>query len=299
MHIATNDTLPEITYGNKFPNDESNYIICPEKLYKIDNRDKLRTLSINQTIDMKNFLNKDLNVYYRSNYGTNYYSKKFTIVGLYKPESFLDFDVCYAQEKTINNVVVDMYSDDVDEENGINNIEIQRSLFVLFDDIKNIDEVYKQLDDAGLYYVANSSIVPEYFENIEKTANIVSLIVMLLLVVITLIVSYKQYNEDKKTYKLLNNLGYRIKEIIKILICNTLIQVFVVIIISLIAIILFYYLFKLIMYYYPFLLYGYKLCLNIYSVLIIYIIVIFASLINCYINALKIKKGMYEVPEKL
>ena len=102
-----------------------------------------------------------------------------------------------------------------------------------------------------------------------------------------------QYNEDKKTYKLLNYLGYRRKEIIKILICNTLIQVFIAIIISLIAIILFYYLFKLIMYYYPFLLYGSKLSLNIYSILMIYIMVIIVSLISCYINELKIKKGMY------
>ena len=291
IYVSNNDSLPQIIKGTKFPDNKENYLICPKKLYSTSNTDSLKTISSNYAIDMNKFLNKEVTFSYKSNMEKYNYDISFKVIGLYENNSYLDANVCFTQENSLEEIAKNKYADDYDKENGISNLEYQRSLFVQVDNLDNMEKVTNQISSLGYYSELNAMVIKSYFTDIKDNAQTISTIVIIITAILLLIIAFKQYNEDIKTYKLLSYLGYRKTKINKIAIVSNIIQVVISLFISSVIFAIFYLIFKLLLNYYPYLLNNWKVCINYKSIISVLITVLLSLVVSIVVNMIRLNKG--------
>ena len=294
IHVSNNNSLPQIIKGTKFPDNKENYLICPKKLYSTSNTDSLKTISSNYAIDMNKFLNKKVTFSYKSNMGRYNYDISFKVIGLYENNSYLDANVCFTQENSLEEIAKNKYADDYDKENGISNLDYQRSLFVQVDNLDNMEKVTNQISSLGYYSDLNAMVIKSYFTDIKDNAQTISTIVIIITAILLLLIAFKQYSEDAKTYKLLSYLGYRRTQINKVAIVSNIMQIVISLFISMIIFGIFYLIFKLLLNYYPYLLNNWKVCINYKSIISVLIIVLLSSLVSIVVNVFRLNKGEYK-----
>ena len=104
LQVANNNTLPEIVEGSKFPDEERNYIICPQNFIPTGN--SLEKYSRYDMINLKEYLGKNINLKYM-NFTTDKEDIEIDLklVGIYKnSNSLTDENICYVQEETLYNM---------------------------------------------------------------------------------------------------------------------------------------------------------------------------------------------------
>lgn len=288
LYIGNNNTLPEIVLGTNFPDNEGNYLVCPENFYPTLNLNNLRTVSSKYAVDIDNYLNKNVTFNYKSNALTNDYEITYKIVGFYKNRNYLDSNLCYAQENTMNEIVMNSYSDDIDPVTGESNLNYQTSFFVQVDNIGNLEKVEEEITKLGYRFEENAEVVPEYFENIQNTSNNVSYIVIIVTAILLLIISYKQFAENKTIYTLLKYLGYKKESVISISFLSSLIQAIFSLFVAMLIFFIVYALFQLVLNIYPFLLNNWSICISFRSFISIIIVVLVIMLIGNVLNMYRI-----------
>lgn len=289
LFSANNNTLPEIVKGTDFPDNEGNYIICPENFYPTSNLEDLKYMSKRDKFNIEDYLNKNITFEYKSNFETNEYTIDFKLIGLYK-NSLYDNDesVCYTLEKSISEIITNEYSDDIDIENNVNNLEYQNDFVIEIDDVTNKKLVEEELIDLGYYYESMISVVPEYFENITNKTNMITIIVSILLLIFIVIVLQKKFNDELDQYRLKICLGYKKKDIKFIYIFSNVFSLIIACIIAFLITLILMLAFKLVIYEYPFIFNKWQIVTNYYPVLIVLLAALIATIISSIINTSKL-----------
>lgn len=288
LYVASNKSLPNVTFGTDFPDEEGNYLICPETLYATSDKDSLKTISTKYAINMKEYLNKEIEFTYKSNLDNYDFEDTFIVVGLYESNGYLDSNICYTQNSSLENIISNKYSDEINKETGESNLIYQTGLFVQVDDLNNMEKVKTELSSLGYNYEENAIIITSYFENIQNVAQKVSVITLIITLVVLLVVSIKQFNDDKNTYILFKYLGYHKKSIYLISFVSNLIQFVVSILISMLIFGIVYIIFNIILNYYPYILNNWRVCVNYSSIISVLIITMLALILSSMINIFKI-----------
>ncbi len=213
IFFANNETLPEIVAGTNFPDDDGNYLICPENFYPYGNWEDLKYMSITSKIDTEDYLNQTFTFNYISHNGTNKFSIEFKVIGLYKNSDYdYDENVCYTKENSLNEIIVNEYSDDFDDD-GINRLTYNKDIIIAIDDIENIEYVKNELTNLGYSYRGMISTDYTYFNEITNETNRITIIICSLLLAFMVIVFQKKFNSEKEQYQLKLYLGYKKKDI--------------------------------------------------------------------------------------
>lgn len=289
LYVANNKSLPKITAGSNFKDDNGNYMICPETLYATSDKEALKTTSKKYAINMKDYLNKDIEFTYNSYNDSYNYDVTFTVIGLYENNGYLDSDICFTQSSSLKTIMTNKYADDIDIITGESNILYQPDLFIQVDYLNNLDKVKREINNLGYNYEENNIIITSYFENIQTTAQRVTIIALFITLVILLLISIKQFSDDKDTYQLFYYLGYHRKSMYIISSLSNLIQLIISIIISMIVFAIIYIIFNMVLNYYPYILNGWQICVNYNSIIAVLIITILSTILSSIINILRIE----------
>lgn len=290
IYAANNDTLPEIIEGTNFPDDNGNYIICPQNFYPTSNLENLKYMSKFDSIIISNYLNQDIEFNYTSNFGVNDYIETFKLIGIYKNNNNnLDENICYVQEKTMEEIAINEFSDDLDE-NGNSNIIYQEDFVIQVDDISNVEKVKNELIDLNYSYSEMATIYYPFFEDIVNSMNIIIFVLSIISLVVIVIIYIKQFNEDSHNLLLLSYLGYNYKNISLIYVFSCIIQSILSLVISLFISIIFVSLLLFLVDIFPFVFNKWNICFNYTVVIYILIIIIIALLISTNFNLMMLQK---------
>ena len=217
---------PKIISGRKVNN--SNEMICPKYLAK--NISDLTTIS--DVINMKDYVNKELNLSYKKEIFRDLYtidtikeySRKIKIVGLYDDgySTGMFYD-CYMLDETLKEIVEEeriVYSDEYlsqvkVEENGL-------STSVVVDKLENVDTVSKQLKEDGYIVERQLAIKTELLENINLISKILTVIMFLFISIIFVIYLGNMIKKQKRDIGLYKLFGFTNRQITNIIIFKVL-----------------------------------------------------------------------------
>lgn len=281
-YAASNDTLPEIVKGTNFPDDNGNYLICPENFYPTSVYLDKNKLTKEDKVNIDAYLNKKITLDFDTFKGVHQ-NTEFELIGLYKNDkNNFDEDVCYINRSSMIEIGKKLYEGDIDEVSGENTINEQTQIFVQIDSFENTEFVKKELQNLG--YVVDDAF---YFDatNLNKITKKLDIfigmsIICIIIIEILLFNNFKIENENN--FNLLYVLGYKKKNILFTYIFSNLIQIITSLIISLILLLLALIIIHIILSIHPFIFSKYRICLNFSSALIIIGITIFSSLINYF-----------------
>lgn len=250
---ANNRTIPKIIKGKNFPDNDAYYMICPVNFYPTDSIDDIKKMTSYDKYDISKKLNNKIIFKYMSNNEKQSYNIEYNLVGLYEnSKNNFDENICYVNEKSLIDIAINQYSDDIDIDTGINNITLQTDLYVEIDDYKNVSDVIQKLRSNGYSVERVATISENYFNGIKKNVSRMIYVLIILLIIMIFIVMKKNNNDNKDNYKLLYYLGYTKRRIITISIISNIINCAISLIIFIILNFLLYLLFKIILLYIPF-----------------------------------------------
>lgn len=217
---------PKIISGRKVNN--SNEMICPKYLAK--NISDLTTIS--DVINMKDYVNKELNLSYKKEIFRDLYtidtlkeySRKIKIVGLYDDgySTGMFYD-CYMLDETLKEIVEEeriVYSDEYlsqvkVEENGL-------STSVVVDKLENVDTVSKQLKEDGYIVERQLAMKTELLENINLISKVLTIIMFLFIIIIFVIYLGNMIKKQKRDIGLYKLFGFTNRQITNIIIFKVL-----------------------------------------------------------------------------
>lgn len=280
LYAANNETLPEIVNGTNFPDNNDNYIICPENFYPNDM--DYRDLTRNDFLDIKSFIGEKI-IFEYENFETkekNYIEYK--LVGTYKNNlTTMDEGVCFVNEKSLLEVYIKQ------RENLENfNIEDQRNFFIQVGSADSIEKITKILEHKEYTVRPTTYIDYSIFESSFQNANKYSFSLYLIIFVLLIIILFKNFKANKENNNILYYLGYKRKSIEKINLTMSLIFIFFSYIIAIFCSIIINFGLKILIYYRPLIFEKRMLLIDFNSLppLIIstFLITIIVSLINNY-----------------
>ena len=284
IYSANNKILPKIIKGTNFPDDDGDYMICPANFYPSTSTD-FKKVKYENKINIDDYLNKTITFKYKSNMGKNNYTVDYKLVGFYENSSNeLDENICYISFNSMKKIVTNMYSDDIDLENNVNNLIYQTGFVVWIDDKDNVDSVSEELSKLGYQPNLMYQVDPSGLNSLlrEQTKN--SALILFTTLFILVLILIKQGYDEKDQYKLLSFIGYKNNEIVKVKILNSLVQMFLSMIISIIFAIIISFFFKYIIDMYPFIINKWKLYINYFSILYVFITYVIAIIISLIID---------------
>lgn len=292
-YTADNNSLPKLTAGIEFPDNEGLYLICPEVMYanltlygnsyvtKITNKDR---------INIKKYLNKTLSFSYTA-YDENgeMFNKSINVkmIGTYKAsETNLNDNVCFMNENLKKTVYYEAYSfkeKEYDYE--------EMPLMLVVDSFQNMDEVLKKLESLEYGYNKLVVDIPDYLEELDNSMTIFSSIILLINLCLIVILFNMFFNRNLRNLKLYKFLGYSNKNIKFInLFCNIIIAL-IAFLVSIILSVVYKYLMELIIYYRPFIFSKYEIIFSIkYLIYISSISFVFIILVSLFNNKFLSKK---------
>ena len=217
MNTVTDTFSPNITEGRRVEDEDE--IICPRYLRK--NFDATKT---SETIDMAEYLNKELTISYVKLHFTDVfeadiekeYTKKVKLVGIYDNiPSLITFNECYMLEDVVREMFIETeptYSEEFLEDNQV--WTYGTATEVIVDELENMDLVERELTDAG-YYVHKSGLSFDYATiNTIKTYAIVGFIILLVIMFIIFNIYINIFIRKKKhNISLYKTFGYSKKQI--------------------------------------------------------------------------------------
>lgn len=188
--------------------DSHNEMICPIKfnpnsaIYSSD-------FSIDHSLDMNNSIGSTIQVRFAGSNTT----EDMTIVGLY--DSNFDYSAgnsCYATFETVKYLNEKYQPDTFDEEKLAQN-GAYLPVYIIIDDIKNIDIVTSELENAGYYATSVTTINTEVGASILKVFTILAWLVSIIAFIILLLTNFNRINSRKKEFAIMNAIGYTSKDI--------------------------------------------------------------------------------------
>lgn len=207
-YTADNVSLPTIKYGTSFPNDQGFYMVCPTTMYpnstlnsdtigfKITNRDK---------IDMQEYLDKTITFQFENINKMSIENEAIDIkiTGLYEVDKhLLEENTCYINENA-KKYIFDTLNKDLPSYIDQSNSE---AAVIIIDDIKNIEEVERELEKKG-YSLDPYVITDPYFlqdiKNINKTYSFLLSVICILLLLILFFKNTKNRLEHNQLLKYL------------------------------------------------------------------------------------------------
>lgn len=221
---GTEKTLPNITNGRSFSNDEEGIIICPKNFYPDSEPTKINK---NGLIDAKSLLNKKMEIIYQEyeydlldNTITpkKEYKKEFKVVGLYDTNERMNNNgTCYISPKDMREIASVEYSWD-------SSAYMFSSILVIIDDVDNIEYVKNQLIEKN-FELAGADAYLDY--NVVNTIkfSIIIAIMFTLLIIALISSSYlkKKVIRESEETAVLMSLGFRKNDIIKCFLIENLI----------------------------------------------------------------------------
>lgn len=246
------NVFPVVVFGGKIENNEDNLIICPLKLIADSGVEGRKDLYEEDYIDMRQYLNKELNLtYYSYDYSTEIptrnikYDDKYKLIGLYDSNNILaNENVCYISYNKVHDINKLVY------QQVYNNFytELYYHPLAIVDDSNNVDSVISDLSALG--YTASKKL------NIDtKLSNTIVVITMLLILVVSFISIMFIYMYVKKNLKdereeigIFKALGFSSEHILKL----KWVELFIIMLIG--------FLFSLIFYIIIYMLVNYTIC---------------------------------------
>ncbi len=215
IYPAIETFTPSVIYGNSLKNEYD--MICPDYMVpKVQAGNDISTY-----INMKDYLNETFTLTfhtYRTNKETNIrerieYPYDFKLVGLYSGDYTYSYNRCYIKEDTFFSIAPNLVSEHVDEYENPIKIYVNKN--------KMVDKITSILDKNNIPY-----FVPYLVTDFLDTTLNISLILLISFIVISLFILnlyLKIYIKDKnKTILLYKSLGFKDKDLSKILLYSIL-----------------------------------------------------------------------------
>ena len=292
VYAASNETLPEIADGTNFPDDDGNYLVCPENFYPTSVYAQKNTLKSKDKINIDSYLGKEITLGYRIK---DHKTINFKVVGTYKnDEHNFDEYICYGNRSAMIEVGKQVYEGYKDEVSGLDAIDEQSQIFFRIDSFENTEFVKDELQKLGYVvddgFVFTTEVADKIFQKLDTF--IVMTILCIIFIEIALFRNFKIENENN--FNLLHVIGYKKKNILSIYIFSNVIQIIISLIISAVILLIGLGILHLILSFYPFIFDKYKICLNYSSPLIVICLTIVSALINYFSVRNKINGNFYE-----
>lgn len=291
LQVANNNTLSEIVEGSKFPDEERNYIICPQNFIPTGN--SLEKYSRYDMINLKEYLGKNINLKYM-NFTTDKEDIEIDLklVGIYKnSNSLTDENICYVQEETLYNMYL--------KQNNIsleNNEMINSSFYVQVDKYENKEQVKKVLENYGYKVESITEIAYENFNKISSNISNINIILNFLVFGLLFLSLLKHFHDNLRYYNLLYCLGYSKINIYFINVISNFILIIISSIITLFISIFLSKIFDIILYFKPLIFSKFEVIIDyspmlfmIPSILLIALIVSLLSCIKLNLDEVKLK----------
>ncbi len=281
--VGSNEKLLSKMFGIDIKLND-NEIICPHNFYPSDDIQDNRFISSNKIINLKHYINNNIDVYYNKYINDNHSIKKdlsLKLVEVYKNnDSTIDENLCYVSRNLIKTVFDDAY-ENIDLSNQIG------SLVIALDNQNNYPTVAETIHNYG-YQISSSFTLNDDFMTF---INVLSYLIIIFAFVFAMIfissLNKKQLIENTKMFGVMRSFGYSKKNIYLISLFRMLLIVLISFIYSFIIILIIYYTLKIVTKSYPFILGKLPIVISFNS-LIIFIALVFLLII--VLNTLYIKK---------
>lgn len=219
-YIANSETLPNITYGSDFKDNNNYYMVCPEYLYpSLELGENKKNISLNNKdmINVKELIGQTITFNQEAfdSDGNIDYNKEIAIqvVGIYKSKNTeIDENICYINEKVRKDSYYQEYEDLPNpEENGF--IKTPSSAIIVIDDYNNYNSILEELTKNEFIIEPYEVVDEEFVTDIQKANHWYSLVIMIVCSIILGIFITKKSLNSIRIYQLYNYLGYAKKDI--------------------------------------------------------------------------------------
>lgn len=228
---ADHEITPNIIAGRGILPGENGVCIIPEKFYPYN--DLYQNFDPEKIIDGKSLIDKKIKITYHSydfSNGVNTlnqtFEKELTVIGVYnQDENINDYNYCYASFEDVQAINKELEENTIYAENVI--YFKANSIYTIVDEAKNVEEVLNEIRNLDCRAIIKSTANIELID----TINLVFLIIFIFLCIISIISitvsSIKSISERKYEIGMQKAIGYKNKEIQKILLTeNFLIGIF-------------------------------------------------------------------------
>lgn len=283
---ANNNSVLEIVKGNNFPNDDEYYMICPEKFYPIADVNKIKSASSNDRYKLEDKIGNYFTFKGKDWVLGEEYSFKIKLVGLYKNQpNHNDENTCFVSKSVNEYIAQNTYKND-----STWSLE-QYSLFMtVIDDVKNIEDATKELENLGFYVTPITNIRYDYFEKIFSIVNKWNIAIFSLLIVFIPIYSKKDYQENKKHYDLLEMVGYNKSQLVYMMIFDIVIKLLFSLLVSILIVFVSNIFINILLIYKPFIFNKWSIIIDYSFYITIYFLLILLFAITYIINIFIKKK---------
>lgn len=227
IKIIASDYLltPAVILGRTLDDQDSNTLVCPTKFIADGNVNNRKDIYKDDYIDGKEFLNKKIKVTYKSyDYSKEIpqvmmeYTDTFEIVGLYDTyDNYSGDNVCYAnfsKVKELNKIM----------EGNLN--EYSSEVFwypiVIVDNANNVDIVISEISKLGYTPIKQINIDTKLISGIKSICYIITFSMLLMSFVNISLYIAKSINDRKREFGIYKTFGYRNKDILKLILSETL-----------------------------------------------------------------------------
>lgn len=290
-YTADNLSLPKIKYGTNFPDKQGFYMVCPINMYPNSN---LSSNNINfkitnkDRIDMQQYLNKTIQFQFENvnNMNIKKESIDIKIVGLYEVDKNSLYDnTCYINENT-KKYIYDTLNNDLPSYIEKSNPE---AAVIIIDDIKNLEEVEKNLNKLGYRLDPYVIIDNSFLEETKKINKTYSLILSIICVFLLFLILFKDTKNTLKYNKLLKYLGAKDNHLYLTNLIHNILIILLAFILSLILSFIYRGLLNIIIYFRPFLFSKNEIIFSITYLFKIFITIFISTIIISILNNVYIK----------
>lgn len=213
--------MPSLTHGKNLKDEYD--IICPELAADFNYDDSLSS----ELINLKDKIGSTLTLYFYDK-NNQVFSKDFNLVGTYNADFYYSYNTCYILNDTFNQLYSNIYNDSED------NSEVVKRLFTLYiDDEKNVSQITTFLDEQGI--MNSVSTLDNSFVDYILFLALIILIILIVVSIIILINYFKNYYQDEYyNISLYKALGFKDKDIIKIIFVENMLLILLAMVISII-----------------------------------------------------------------
>ena len=290
VNAAYKNTVPKVTYGRMFEENERKVAICPEDFLPHGD-DSNVFMEKNNFLNGKNMIGSSLNFAYDENITENgrlklvsVHNYEFKVIGVYNaPNSFINSNVCFVNPLDVEMINKAMYGiDEIDENTPF--------LRILLDDVDSSEIFHKDIDILSEKLNASIGIDSVFkldittVKMIEKISYLIVGITLWIFLVCMVFYMKKVVKDQAKEIGLLKTFGFKNKQIINIIINEHIFLVSISYIISLIIYLILVSIYFIIQKNVYLDLYKFSVSLPVVYpvilILVLYVIVLMASIIN-------------------
>lgn len=289
VYASTNNALPPLIKGSKFPKGKGNYMICPADFYPNDGN--YNKLVRNDFVNINQYLNKNIKFYYNDLETGEKQEITYKIIGIYKnnPTS-IDEGVCFVNEDSLKEI----YLNQVKNQRFLD-INDQKGFYIQVDQAKNVKNVVESLENKGYIVSATTYIDYSMYENIDKDIQNQTILLYIIIAIILILIEYKIYKTTKEDLKLLSVIGYTWDDIIRIYVWKMTIFVCLSIMCAMIISILIFLGLNLIIYYKPLIFNKWSLVVDYRLLALSTILTVLISIFTSLIISKKLKRYINNV----